>query len=171
MVTLSRLGVLPDMDCFGPVGFPARGVAPSPAPPPLALMMCATVRNATVLRRAFRRWVDAVVDEDTAEDLTLAVYEALINAVEHAFAAARTAPGSLGLHACVADDQILITITDDGTWQSPDADPGHRGRGLAVLHQLTTHAHVELDSRGTTVCLRHHLGPQHPMRSHPSSAV
>ena len=133
-------------------------------------MMGATVQNATVLRRTFRRWADAVVDDDTAEDLTLAVYEALINAVEHAFAA-RTAPGSLGLHACVADDQILITITDDGTWQSPDADPGHCGRGLVVLHQLTTHAHVELDSRGTTVRLRHQLGPQHTTRSHPSSAV
>ena len=104
-------------------------------------MMCASSCNATALRRAFRRWADAVVDDDTAEDLTLAVYEALIN------------------------------ITDDGTWQSPDADPGHRGRGLAVLHQLTTHAHVELDSRSTTVCLRHQLGPQRTMRSHPSSAV
>ena len=126
-------------------------------------------KNATVLRRTFRRWVDAVVDEDTAEDLTLAVYEALVNAVEHAFTA-RTAPGSLWLRATVADDQVLITITDDGTWQSPDDDPGHRGRGLALLHQLTTHAHVELDSRGTTVRLRHQLG-QHTMRSHPSSAV
>ena len=90
-----------------------------------------------------RRCVDAVVDNDTAEDLTVAVSEALINAVEHAFTA-RTAPGSLGLHATVADDLVLITITDDGTWRSANDAFGHHGRGLTFIHQLTTHAHIEL---------------------------
>ena len=147
------------MDCSGWSPFGPPGVPPSPAPPPLALSVSATAQNATALRRTFRRWVDTVVDDDTAEDLTLAVYEAVINAVEHAFTG-RTAPGSLWLHATVTHDQVLITITDDGTWQSPH-DPGHRGRGLALLPRLTTHAHVELDSRGTTVRLRHQLLPLH----------
>jgi serine/threonine-protein kinase RsbW len=150
--------ILPAMDCSGWSPFGPPGVPPSPAPPPLALMVCGTARNATALRRIFRRWADAVVDDDTAEDLTLAVYEALINAVEHAFTG-RAAPGSLWLHATVANDQVFITITDDGTWQCPRDEPGHRGRGLALMPRLTTHAHVELDSRGTTVRLRHQLLP------------
>jgi len=133
-------------------------------------MVCATTPNATALRRRFRRWIDAVADDDTAEDLTVAVSEALINAVEHAFTA-RTAPGSLGLHATVADDHVLITITDNGTWRFAHDSFGHRGRGLALIHQLTTHAHIELDSRGTTVRLRHQLPPQHTVSSRSSSAV
>ena len=132
-------------------------------------MVCATAQTATGLRRTFRRWANTVVDVDTAEDLTLAVYEALINVVEHAFTA-HPAPGSLWLHATVADDQVLITITDNGTWQYPPDNTGNRGRGLALIHQLTTHAHVELNSRGTTVRLQHQLRPQYTIRSHSSSA-
>jgi serine/threonine-protein kinase RsbW len=118
--------------------------------------VCATAHNATALRRAFRRWVDTVVDDDTADDLTVAVYEALANAAEHAFTM-RAIPGSMWLHATVADDQVFITITDDGTWRSPHDVPGNRGRGIPLMHQLTTHAHVEWGSRGTTVHLRHQL--------------
>jgi serine/threonine-protein kinase RsbW len=148
MVSPARLGVLPDMNCSGWSASGPPGVPPLAAPPSLALTACATAQNATALRRTFRRWADAVVDDDTAENLTLAVYEALINAVEHAFTA-RTAPGSLWLHATVTDDQVvLITITDDGTWHSPRDAPGHRGRGLALMHQLTTHTHVELTPKG-----------------------
>ena len=94
-------------------------------------MVCATAQNTTALRRTFRRWAEAVVDGDTAEDLTLAVYEALINAVEHAFNA-RAALGSLWLHATVASEQVFITITDDGIWRSSHDAFGHRGRGLAL---------------------------------------
>jgi serine/threonine-protein kinase RsbW len=129
------------------------------APPPLAVTAAATAKNATALRGTFHRWAETLVDHDTADDLTLAVYEALINAAEHAFTTQK-APGSVWLHATIADDQVLITITDNGTWRSPDNLPGYRGRGLPLIHQLTTQAHLQLDPQGTTVRLRHQLTPQ-----------
>jgi serine/threonine-protein kinase RsbW len=50
----------------------------------LDLTAPATTQNATALRRAFRQWVQTLVGDDTTNDLTLAVYEALANAAEHA---------------------------------------------------------------------------------------
>jgi anti-sigma regulatory factor (Ser/Thr protein kinase) len=122
----------------------------------------ATAENATALRRTFRRWADTLVDDDAADDLTLAVYEALANAADHAFPTP-SAPGSLWLHATVADSQIAITITitDNGTWQPPKNSSGRRGRGLPLIHKLTSEAHVALDPHGTTVRLHHQLSPQH----------
>jgi serine/threonine-protein kinase RsbW len=88
------------------------------------------------------------------------VYEALANAADHAFPAPSTS-GSLWLHATVADSEITITITDNGTWKRPTDSSGRRGRGLALIHKLTTEAHVALNPQGTTVRLHHQLAPQH----------
>lgn len=128
--------------------------------PPLDVTTSATVHNATALRRTFRRWVKALVGDDDADDLTLAVYEALANAAEHAFAAQHE-PGSMRLHATAADRQITVTITDNGTWRPPALPTGRRGRGLLLMDRLTTEAHIEPDLQGTTVRLRHPLPLQH----------
>lgn len=149
------------MDCpdneppASPRAFPSL-----PGPPRLSLTASATAYDATVLRRAFHRWIATLVGHDDADDLTVAVYEALANAAEHAFTAQST-PGSIWLHATGGDDQISITITDDGTWRFSDRSPDYRGRGLALIHGLTTAAHVELGPHGTTVRLRYELSPQH----------
>ena len=126
------------------------------ASPPLDVTTSATVPNATALRRIFRRWVKALVGDDEANDLTLAVYEALANAAEHAFAGQRE-PGSMRLHAAVADSEITVTITDNGTWRPPALSTGLRGRGLPLMRRLTTEAQVEADFQGTAVRLRHPL--------------
>ena len=124
--------------------------------PPLDVTTSATVYNATALRRAFRRWVQALVEDDDANDLTLAVYEALANAAEHAYPAQRE-PGSMRLHATAVDRQITVTITDNGTWRPPAVPTGRRGRGLPLMHKLTNEARVEPNRQGTTVLLRHPL--------------
>lgn len=129
------------------------------APPPLDVTTSATAQNATALRRSFRRWVEALVGDDLANDLTLAVYEALANAAEHAFMA-QWEPGCMRLHATLAEGQITVTITDDGTWRPPAAPTGRRGRGLPLMHKLTNEAHVEPNRQGTTVHLRHPLSLQ-----------
>jgi serine/threonine-protein kinase RsbW len=126
------------------------------AAPWLDVTVPATAYNATALRGTFRRWVDSVLADDAADDLTLAVYEAVANAAEHAFTAHST-PGSIWLHAIVADGQITITVTDNGTWQRPTNSGDYRGRGLSLIHRLTSEAHVEPSPYGTTVYLRRRL--------------
>jgi serine/threonine-protein kinase RsbW len=125
--------------------------------PRLDVTVPATTQNATALRRTFSRWVHRLIADDAAaEDLTLAVYEALTNAAEHAFTAHRTT-GSVWLHAIVADGQITVTVTDNGSWRHPTNSDGYRGRGLPLIHQLTTEAHVAPSPYGTTVRLRRQL--------------
>ncbi|MDQ4010153.1 MAG: ATP-binding protein [Actinomycetota bacterium] len=125
-------------------------------PPPLDVTTSATVQNATALRRTFCRWTEALVADEAANGLTLAVYEALVNAAEHAFGAQHE-QGFMRLHATVVDGQITVTITDNGTWRPPAPLTGRRGRGLTLIHKLTTDARVEVDHRGTTVHIRHPL--------------
>ena len=114
----------------------------------------ASVHNVGALRATFRRWVNRFVDDDTADDLTLAVYEALTNAAEHAFSGT-TARGLIRLQARVTDSQVIITVSDNGRWRSPTDSCGYRGRGLPLIHQLTTEAHLTPSPHGTTVHLRH----------------
>jgi serine/threonine-protein kinase RsbW len=113
----------------------------------------ASAHNAGALRGTFRRWVDRFVDDDTADDLTLAVYEALTNAAEHAFPGT-SAGGLIRLAARVTDNEVIITISDNGRWRSPTDSGGYRGRGLPLIHQLTTEAHLTPSPYGTTVQLR-----------------
>ena len=129
------------------------------AAPRLDVTVPATTQNATALRRTFARWVHSLIADDTAEDLTLAVYEALTNAAEHAFTAHRT-PGFIWLRAIVADGQITVTVTDNGSWRHPTNSGGYRGRGLPLIHQLTTEAQVAPSPYGTTVRLRRQLGAE-----------
>lgn len=126
------------------------------AAPWLDVTVPATAHNATALRGTFRHWVDSILAGDAADDLTLAVYEALANAAEHAFTA-HSAPGSIWLHAVVADGQITITVTDNGSWRRPTNSGGYRGRGLPLIHRLTSEAHVAPSPYGTTVYLRRRL--------------
>lgn len=122
--------------------------------------VAAFAHNATALRGAFRRWVDSFLDEDAADDLTLAVYEALANAVDHAFTGNRV-PGVVRLRAHVTGGEIIITVSDNGRWRSRTDSGGYRGRGLALIHQLATEVQVAPSPYGTTVCLRHQLHAGH----------
>lgn len=123
----------------------------------LDMTVPAYAHNATALRGAFRRWVDRFIDDhDAADDLTLAVYEAVANAADHAFAG-MPAPGVIRLRTHITDGDIIITISDNGRWRCPSDSGGHRGRGLALMHQLATEVHVAPSPYGTTVRLRHRL--------------
>lgn len=123
--------------------------------PRLALTVPATATNVTALRRTFRHWVGNFVDDDTADDLTLAVYEALINSAEHAFAP--HAAGSIWLRATIAGGEVSVTVTDNGSWRRPTDSGGHRGRGLPLIHQLTTEAQLTTGAHGTTVRFRRQI--------------
>jgi serine/threonine-protein kinase RsbW len=113
----------------------------------------ATSHNARLVRVRFQRWLrelgarPAVVD-----DVTLAVYEALANAVEHAYHPHHPNP-VMHLQARIDDTHLLITVTDHGCWRAP-GEPGYRGRGLAMMRSLTTEVQLCPSPHGTTVALR-----------------
>ena len=145
---------------MGPMTVPHTAVAP------LSYRAAATEADAAMLRRAFRSWIDPLADPDTVDDLSLAVYEALANVVDHAYASVgpderpdRTmylrAIASLPLST---GREVVVTVLDEGVWRVCD-DPGWRGRGLPLMRRLTHTTSVVTGSAGTVVQLRRRVSP------------
>jgi serine/threonine-protein kinase RsbW len=114
--------------------------------------------GAAALRTAFHHWVEQrrALSVEQLSDITLAVNEALANAVEHAYVGA-TQPGPVDLHAQYEprSGDLVVTIRDHGTWREPIPDPRHlRGRGIPLIRALTNSSTIESDNNGTRVELR-----------------
>jgi serine/threonine-protein kinase RsbW len=118
----------------------------------------ATPAHVGRLRRAVRRWLRSVLgeDEDAVDNLTLAVSEALENAAEHAYAGQDEA-GTMTLSAerDPAENVVVISVSDTGSWRAPADLTGYRGRGLALIEELAAAHTVQPGPTGTTVTLRH----------------
>ncbi|MFC5061852.1 ATP-binding protein [Actinomycetospora atypica] len=104
------------------------------------------------LRRLLRTWIrEDGLHPDLAEDVVLAVDEAVTNVVEHAY------PGQCGevrlRLARSAPGELEVTVEDDGTWRPPPEDPGFRGRGVQLIHGLADRARITHSPRGTTVSM------------------
>jgi serine/threonine-protein kinase RsbW len=141
---------------IGPMTMPRTAVTP------LEISAPATTANAAAFRRRFRAWVDVLTDAETADDLSLAVYEALANVVDHAYRE-RDTPGDMllsGVASCPLGSgrDLVVTVADGGVWRSGE-DPGWRGRGLPLMRRLTESMSVLSDLRGTTVQLRRRVSP------------
>lgn len=116
----------------------------------LRLTRVAATDAVPALRRLTRRWTaESDLDEVTAEDVVLAVDEAVTNVVEHAYA---EVSGAVRLQLTRWEcGELTVIVEDDGTWRPPPADPGFRGRGLSLIERLADHAHVSPTSTGTVV--------------------
>lgn len=114
----------------------------------------ANPHHARQLRADFQEWLRTLgAPAALVDDLALAVYEALANAVDHAYQPHHPHP-VMHLQARVDHNQVLITIRDHGCWRPPPPKPGYRGRGLAMMRSLTTELDIHPTTHGTTVQLR-----------------
>ncbi|MGH3939679.1 MAG: ATP-binding protein [Pseudonocardiaceae bacterium] len=119
----------------------------------LDLLTEATPQSARWLRVRFTEWLRTTGASATlVDDLTIAVYEALANVVEHAYPSDHPDP-VMRLRAQSDYHQVLITISDNGCWRTPSA-PGFRGRGLLIMRYLATEVQLKTTEHGTTVHLR-----------------
>lgn len=112
----------------------------------------AVADRASALRVALSDWLTSLgVNRDRVYDVVLATYEALANAVEHAYTS-DSDPGTLDLHVqCVpSTGWIEVIICDHGSWavHAPDST---RGRGVPLMHALADSTAVTSDHDGTTV--------------------
>jgi serine/threonine-protein kinase RsbW len=106
----------------------------------------------TGLRHALSEWAERVgLHVADREALTLASYEAMANAVEHAYAGRLR--GIIELSAVTEPARVVVTVTDYGTWRTPPADVGTRGRGLTLIRGLTPDSAISSSDKGTTVSM------------------
>jgi serine phosphatase RsbU (regulator of sigma subunit)/anti-sigma regulatory factor (Ser/Thr protein kinase)/ABC-type transporter Mla MlaB component len=120
-------------------------------PPPVHETLPADPRRLSRVRRTVTTWARAAgMSEDGVDDLQLALGEALANAVEHAYAATGGAGRCEYRLARTADGSIDVCVQDEGVWRPVPADPGHRGRGLALISALASEVEVArtTDARG-----------------------
>lgn len=134
--------------------------SPSPAARSLYCATTATTGHARRTRRTLRGWVDALdLAQELAEDLVLAVHEALTNVVDHAYLG-RT-PGPMTLLAQCAGAGITVTVSDRGHWRTEGSAPeDRRGRGLPLIRALAPTVTFDIHPSGTAVHI-HHPSPGH----------
>ena len=94
---------------------------------------------------------DLVAEPDLAEDIVLAVDEAVSNAVEHAYR--DRAPGPVRLWAHTGGAGLTVVVDDRGCWRTPPPEPGCRGRGLSLIQLLAGHVELIRAATGTTVTM------------------
>jgi serine phosphatase RsbU (regulator of sigma subunit)/anti-sigma regulatory factor (Ser/Thr protein kinase) len=107
----------------------------------------------TDMRRRLTNWLSgAGVPEPVAADIVLVVNEALSNCAEHAYRG--RAPGPMRLEAELDDGHVQVRVSDSGSWKTPPADPGTRGRGLLLMRALSEQMDVDGTAAGTIVGMR-----------------
>jgi anti-sigma regulatory factor (Ser/Thr protein kinase) len=120
-------------------------------PAPLEQRLPADPRRLSAVRRTVAAWsVQAGLSEDATADLQLLLSEAATNAVEHAY---RGTGGGEFVYAVRRrpDGGVRVTVQDFGRWRPPPDDPGYRGRGLAVIHNLAQEVELDHTDRGTRI--------------------
>ena len=94
--------------------------------------------------------------ESLIADIVLVVNEACSNSVEHAYRGLQ--PGTMRVEAARDDRHIHVKVADTGSWKTPPADPGTRGRGLLLMRTLSEHVDLDGTAEGTTVGMRFAFG-------------
>ncbi|ODR14769.1 ATPase [Mycobacterium shimoidei] len=122
-------------------------------PAPLQVDFPAHASQLAHSRSALRGWLSrARVGTDQAHDMVVAAGEAVANAIEHGH---RHSPeGMIRLRATMLVDEVHLTVTDTGSWKTPQpaANP-HRGRGINLMRALMRDVAIHADTTGTTVHL------------------
>lgn len=129
----------------------------SPTSEQLTVRGVATAASAAQLRDQFATWLrEQGVSALQTNEILLAVYEALANCVDHAYADDLT-PGTMALRADLdpAGGCLSICVTDHGTWRQPGPSRprDRRGCGVALMHAMADHCTINGREDGTTVCL------------------
>lgn len=120
--------------------------------PPAALLIDddAAPRRLSDVRHRLAAWLRAnSIENPLADDIILVVNEACSNSVEHAYLGRE--PGRMRVEAEVRDGGVHICVVDSGSWKTPPADPGTRGRGLLLIRKISDQVEVSGSDHGTSV--------------------
>jgi anti-anti-sigma factor len=126
-------------------------------PPPLQVSVDATVHAAREVRGPLRAWLSEI-GADNLDVLIIVqiLCEFVENAYEHGYRS--TTAHRIDVEARL-DDQgtVHASVTDQGQWKTPSADPGMRGRGLMLAEALATDSRIVGTENGTIASIAHEL--------------
>jgi anti-anti-sigma factor len=128
----------------------------------LRLLLPAEPNVVATLRRTFRQWATrSGASEEEAYDLVLAIGEAVMNVIEHAYA---STGGEVEIEASIRQGTARIVVRDRGRWRPSRPDDG--GRGLLLMQGLMEKVEVVSGPGGTEIRLFRRFG-QAPVRTRP----
>ncbi|MGQ0845715.1 MAG: ATP-binding SpoIIE family protein phosphatase [Sporichthyaceae bacterium] len=136
------------------------------APGSFVAVLPADVFAMAGLRERLRPWLEqACPDPNARHDALLTVGEALSNAIEHGSQAAPD--GTVSVELFANPTGVRATVNDGGRW-SGDSSASRRdtarGRGLTLIHALSTHAQTARTAHGTRVTVHHEWAGGEPGR-------
>ncbi len=106
------------------------------------------------LRSLLRDWLDGrEVAAATQNALIIAVGEACSNAIEHAYPGAGSGEVKVEIEE-IPENMLTVTIRDHGRFLTRSKPVADRGRGTALMRELTVGFSRESTSAGTTVRFR-----------------
>ena len=114
--------------------------------------------SVTELRHAVTDFVaEAGIGPPVLTGVQLAVSEAVTNAVVHAYVDA-TQPGEVQVCATVTDDEVVVTVADDGCGMVPRLDSPGLGVGLPFIAHTTDALDIDdNDGAGTRLRMTFHV--------------
>jgi anti-sigma regulatory factor (Ser/Thr protein kinase) len=100
----------------------------------------------------------AGVPRDDMMLISVAVSEAVTNAVEHAYGNQPGQQGWVEIEASRPGDDVIVAVRDRGRWR-PKA-PGGGGRGLGLIGRLMDDFELRRSNEGTELVMRRNTGPR-----------
>jgi serine/threonine-protein kinase RsbW len=148
----------------------------------LELVLPSEATVAAQFRRAISAWLHTVCGRrepcETCDDVVYAVSEAVTNCVDHAYPDRERGPITVratvdgdparvrGSASDVASAPVIVrtgggrrpagvtvSVSDEGRWRPPPAEPGDRGRGLRMIRAYMDSVEIVRGDSGTTLIL------------------
>lgn len=122
----------------------------------ISMRLTAVAATASIVRGRVRRWLASLGWPASAlDDVVLAVHEAVMNAVDHAYLTMDV--GDVEVSGVVLTDRgsarAKVTVRDRGRWRPAPREPGYRGRGLLVMHGCMHEVDIRTGDGGTEVTM------------------
>jgi hypothetical protein len=132
-------------------------VSPEPTLEHVDVRLPAERSSTALARSALRRFFASTpLGERRTYDALVAVGEAVSNAIEHAYEGRLNQ--TFTLRARYENATCVVFVEDNGMWRQDAGDP--RGRGVAMMRQLSDDCSIDRRARGTSVMLRFALAPR-----------
>jgi PAS domain S-box-containing protein len=117
---------------------------------PFRIENYATADRLAYIRHRLGAWLRAAgISDRLAADVVLVVNEACTNSVEHAYWQRERL--NVRVEADIENSEIRVRVADSGSWKTPAAEPGNRGRGLPLIRSVSERVELDRSPAGTTI--------------------